>query len=156
MKLQTRKVLRCWQELEGWKELDCWKVSCCWVVLDCWMVANIEFARLLSFNSFKLHSYDGPSSNLRKSVENVHALIANTYGMMSPIKSKLQWVQMSLVLWKSILYSYGHNKGTDQTAWMRILIGILVVRCSDNLFIGLCIQNSNLRRVAETKQVVVV
>ena len=26
-------------------------------------------------NSFKLHSYDGPSSSLRKSVENAHALI---------------------------------------------------------------------------------
>ena len=35
---------------------------------------------------------------------------------------------MSLILWKSILYSYVHNKGTDQTARMRILIRILVVR----------------------------
>ena len=59
---------------------------------------------------------------------------------------------MSLVLWKSILYSYAHNKGTNQTARMRILIRILVVRCSDNLFIGLSMPNSNLRRAAETKQ----
>ena len=39
---------------------------------------------------------------------------------------------MSLVLRKSILYSYAHNKGADQTARMRILIKILVVRCGDN------------------------
>ena len=63
---------------------------------------------------------------------------------------------MSLVLWKSILYSYAHNKGTDQTARMRILIRILVVRCSDDLFYGLCMPNSNLRRAAKTKQTVVV
>ena len=107
-------------------------------------------------NSFKLHSYDGPSSSFSKSVENAHALIAHMYDMMSPIKSKLQWVQMSLVLWKSFLYSYAHNKGTNQTALMRILIRILVARCSDNLFIGLCMPNSKLRRAAETKQDVVV
>ena len=63
---------------------------------------------------------------------------------------------MSLALWKSILYSYAHNKGTDQTARMRILIRILVVCCSDNLFIGFCMPNSNPRRAAETKQAVVV
>ena len=63
---------------------------------------------------------------------------------------------MSLVLWKSILYSYVHNKGTDQTARVRILIRTLVVRCSDNLFIGFCMPNSNLRRDAGTKQAVVV
>ena len=63
---------------------------------------------------------------------------------------------MSLVLQKSILYSYAHNKGTDQTARMRILIRILVVRCSDYLFIRFCMPNSNLRRAAETKQAVVV
>ena len=63
---------------------------------------------------------------------------------------------MSLVLQKSILYSYAHIKGTDQTAGMRILIRILVVRCSDNLVIGFCMQNSTLRRAAETKQAVVV
>ena len=33
LKLQTRKVPRCWKELEGWKELDCWKVSRCWACL---------------------------------------------------------------------------------------------------------------------------
>ena len=55
-----------------------------------------------------------------------------------------------------ILYSYAHNKGTDQTARVHILIIILVVRCSDNLFIGFCMPNSNLRRAAETKQAVVV
>ena len=54
------------------------------------------------------------------------------------------------------LYSYAHNNGTNQTARVRILIRILVVRCSDNLFIGLCMPNSNLRRAAETKQDVVV
>ena len=59
------------------------------------MVANIELEKKV--NSFKLHSYDGPSSSLRKSVENAHALIAHTYGMMSPIKSILQGVRMSLV-----------------------------------------------------------
>ena len=48
------------------------------------MVANIELEKSYSFI---LHSYDGPSSNLRMSVENAHALIAHTYGMMSPIKS---------------------------------------------------------------------
>ena len=32
----------------------------------------------------------------------------------------------------------------------------LVVRCSNNLFIWLCMPNSNLRRAAETKQAVVV
>ena len=63
---------------------------------------------------------------------------------------------MSLVLQKSILYSYAHNKVTDQTAQMGILIRILVVRCSDYLFIGFCMPNSNLRRAAETKQAVVV
>ena len=62
---------------------------------------------------------------------------------------------MNLVLRKSILYSYAHNKGTDQTARMRILIRILVVRCSD-FFIGFYMPNSNLRRAAETKQAVVV
>ena len=51
------------------------------------MVANTE---LEENYSFKLHSYDGPSSSLRKSVENAHAIIAHTYGMMSPIESKLQ------------------------------------------------------------------
>ena len=51
------------------------------------MVANIELEKV---NSFKLHSYDGPSSSLRKSVKNAHALIAHTYDMMIPIKSKLQ------------------------------------------------------------------
>ena len=51
------------------------------------MVANIEFKKV---NSFKLHSNDDPSNSLRKSVENAHALIAHTCGMMSPIKSKLQ------------------------------------------------------------------
>ena len=35
-------------------------------------------------------SYDDPSSSLRKSVQNAHALIAHTYGMKSPIKSKSQ------------------------------------------------------------------
>ena len=58
---------------------------------------------------------------------------------------------MSLVLQKLILYSYAHNKGTDQTARMHILIRILVVRCSEYLFIGFCMPNSNLRRAAETK-----
>ena len=63
---------------------------------------------------------------------------------------------MSIVLQKYILYSYAHNKGTDQTAWMRILIRILVVHCSDYLFVGFCMPNSNLRRAAEFKQAVVV
>ena len=36
------------------------------------MVANIELQKSYSF---MLHSYDGPSSSLRKSVENAHALI---------------------------------------------------------------------------------
>ena len=63
---------------------------------------------------------------------------------------------MSLALWKSILYSYVHNEGTDQSARMRIFIRILVVCCSDNLFIGFCMPNSHLRRAAETKQAVVV
>ena len=62
---------------------------------------------------------------------------------------------MSLVLRKSILYSYAHNKGTYQTVRMRIQIKILVVRCSDNLFIGYCMPNSTLRRADETKQAVV-
>ena len=61
-----------------------------------------------------------------------------------------------IVLRKSILYSYAHNKGTDQTARMCILIRILVVHCSDYLFIGFCMPKSNLRRAAETKQAVVV
>ena len=39
---------------------------------------------------------------------------------------------------------------------MRNQIRILVVRCSDNLFIGFCMPNSILRRAAETKQAVVV
>ena len=64
--------------------------------------------------------YDAQSSSLRKSVKNAHALIAHTRGMMIPIKSKLQWVRMSLVLRKSIFYSYVHNKGTDQTVGPRI------------------------------------
>ena len=34
---------------------------------------------------FKLHSYDGPSSSLRKSVENAHALIAHMYGMIEGV-----------------------------------------------------------------------
>ena len=51
------------------------------------MVANNELGKSYSF---MLHSYDDPSSSLRKSVENAHALIAHPYGMMSPIKSKLQ------------------------------------------------------------------
>ena len=63
---------------------------------------------------------------------------------------------MSLDLRKYILYSYAHNKGTDQTARMRILIRILVVHCSYNLFIGFCMPSSNLRRAGETKQAVVV
>ena len=63
---------------------------------------------------------------------------------------------MSLVQRKSILYSNAHNQGTSQTARMRILIRILVVCCSDYLFIGFCMPNSNLRRAAETKQAVVV
>ena len=44
---------------------------------------------------------------------------------------------MSLVLRKAILYSYAHNKGTDQTARMRILIRVLVVRCSDDFYMVL-------------------
>ena len=63
---------------------------------------------------------------------------------------------MSLVLRKSILYSHAHNKGTVQTAGMRILIRILVVRCSDNLFIRFYMPNSNLRRTAETKQLLII
>ena len=63
------------------------------------MAANIELEKSYSFI---LHSYDGPSSSLKKSVENAHALIAHTYGMMSPIRSILQLVRMSLVLRKSI------------------------------------------------------
>ena len=51
------------------------------------MAANIELEKV---NSFKLHNYDGPLSSLRKSVENAHALISHTCGMMIPIKSKLQ------------------------------------------------------------------
>ena len=51
------------------------------------MVATIKVEKSYSFI---LHSYVGPSSSLRKSVENAHALIAHTYGMVSPIKSKLQ------------------------------------------------------------------
>ena len=50
------------------------------------MAANIKLEKSYLFI---LHSYDGPSSSLRKSVENTHALIAHTYGMMSLIKSKL-------------------------------------------------------------------
>ena len=55
-----------------------------------------------------------------------------------------------------IQLQFGHNKSTDPTARMRILIRILVVRCSDNLFIGFCMPNSNLRRAADTKQADVV
>ena len=51
------------------------------------MVANIELEKSYSFI---LHSYDGPSSSSRKSVENAHALVAHTYGIMSPINSKFQ------------------------------------------------------------------
>ena len=51
------------------------------------MVAYIEIEKSYSFI---LHSYDGLSSSLRKSVESAHALIAHTYGKMSPIRSKLQ------------------------------------------------------------------
>ena len=51
------------------------------------MVTNMELEKSYSF---LLHSYDGPSSSLRKSVENAHALIAHTYGMMNAINSKLQ------------------------------------------------------------------
>ena len=51
------------------------------------MVANIELEKV---NSFKLHSYDGPSSSTRKSVEKADALIAHAYCIMRPIKSKLQ------------------------------------------------------------------
>ena len=51
------------------------------------MVANIELEKSYSII---LHSYDGPSSSLRKSVENARVLIAHTYDMMSPIKSNLQ------------------------------------------------------------------
>ena len=40
-----------------------------------------------------------------------------------------------------------HNKGTDQTARMRILIRMLVIHCSDNLFIGFCTPNSNKIRM---------
>ena len=46
------------------------------------LIANIESEKSCSFI---LHSYDGSSSSLRSSVENPHALIAHTYGMMSPI-----------------------------------------------------------------------
>ena len=64
---------------------------------------------------------------------------------------------MSLVLRKSILYSYAHNKGTDQTARVRILIRMQVVRCSDSLLKGFFFMaNSNLRRPTETNQAVVV
>ena len=63
---------------------------------------------------------------------------------------------MSLVLRKSILYSNARNKGTYQTARMRIQIRILVVRYSENLFIGFCMPNSTLSGAAETKQAVVV
>ena len=90
-----------------------------------------------------------------QSVENRHALIAHTYDIMSPIKSNTKLVRMSLALRKSILYSYVHNKGTDQTAQMHILIRMLVVRCSDNLLIRFCMPNSNLKSAAETKQAVV-
>ena len=69
---------------------------------------------------------------------------------------KIAMSRISLVLRKFVLYSYAHNKGTDQTAQMRILIRILVVRCSDYLHIEFCMPNSNLRRAAETKQAVVV
>ena len=54
------------------------------------MAANIELNYSKKSYSFILHSYDGPSSNLRKSVENAHVLIVHTYGIMSPIRSKLQ------------------------------------------------------------------
>ena len=91
-----------------------------------------------------------------QSVENAHALIAHTYGMMGPIKSKFKLVRMSITLRKYILYSYAHNKGTDQSAQICVLIRILVVRCSDNLFIRFCMPNSNLRNAAETKQAVVI
>ena len=57
---------------------------------------------------------------------------------------------------KIYLISYAHNKGTYQTALIRIQVRILVFRCSDNLFIGFCMLNSTLRRAAETKQAVVV
>ena len=63
---------------------------------------------------------------------------------------------MSLVLRKSFLYSNAHNKGTDKTAGMRILIRNLVARCSDILFIGFCMPNTNIRRAAVTKHAVVV
>ena len=59
---------------------------------------------------------------VHQSVEKAHALIAHMYGMMSPIKSKFKLVRMSIALRKSILYSYAHNKGTDQSAQMRVLI----------------------------------
>ena len=50
------------------------------------MVANIELEKSYSFI---LHSYDGPSSSSRKSVENAHGLIDHTYGMMSQIGGTL-------------------------------------------------------------------
>ena len=56
--------------------------------------------------------------------------------MISPIKSKLQWVRMSPVLRKYFLYIYANNKGTDQTARMRVLTRIFAARCFENLFKG--------------------
>ena len=81
----------------------------------------------LKFTRFNLTVVVALSSSLRESVEKAHAFIAHTYGMISPIKSKLKWVWMSPVLRKSFLYIYANNKGTYQTAQIRVLIRIFVV-----------------------------
>ena len=93
-----------------------------------------------------------PSSSSRESVEKANAFITHTYGMISPIKSKLQWVWMSPVLRKSFLYIYANNKVLYQTAQMCVLIRIFFVRCCDNFKGSVYLPYSNIRMASETKQ----
>ena len=52
------------------------------------------------------------------------------------------------------LYIYANNKATYQTAQMRVLLRIFVVRCCDNFKGSVYLPYSNIRMAPETKQAV--
>ena len=105
------------------------------------MVANIEL-------EIKVTSLNCTVMMAHQAVVNARVLIAHTYDMMSPIKSKMQMSSDEPRPAKIYFIQL--------CAQQRHISKILVVRCSDNLFIGYCMPNSTLRRADETKQAVVV
>ena len=77
------------------------------------MVANIELEK--KANSFKLHSYDGPSSSIKKSVENCPYVWHD-----DPNQIKIAMSSDEPRPAKIYFISYSHGKGTDAHSYQNL------------------------------------